>query len=253
MGGSHDLRRGVWPLFAREYLRFIRQPARIVAVLVMPMLLVFIIGAGFGQSFSTRAQQGYAEFVQPGAVLLGALFSAIFSTLSVIDDRESGFLQAVVTAPGGRLNFAAAKLLSGTLFAMAQAMVTYAVLALASPAAISSWPVLLLATFVVCAFLVALGFAVAWRVESVATYHSAMNSVFMPMWLLSGALFPIDEAAGWLQGIMRLNPLTPMLTWVRLGPQASLHAVGWSLLLSVLMVAYAFVVGGRDARARTNA
>ena len=239
-------------LLYREWLRFIRQPVRILAVIAVPLMFWLVVGAGFGSSFAAADGARYDTFVLPGAGLLGVLFSAIFSTISVIEDRESGFLQGVLVAPHGRRAFVAAKLCSGVVFASGQAAVVWAFARV--PAA--HWPGLLLATAAVAGGLVGLGFLVARVKQSVAAYHSAMNSLFMPLWALSGALFPVDSAAPWLRWVMRVNPLTYGLQWMReaaagrsVDPRAMLLTSGVALVLCAL----ALLIADRDARPRVNA
>lgn len=242
----------MWALLQREWLRFVRQPARIVAVLALPLVFFGVIGAGFGSSFRTNDGASYSDFVLPGAGLLGVLFSAIFSTLSVIEDRESGFLQAVMVAPYGRRHFVLAKLTSGVVFAVAQA--TFVWLAAGIP--LARLPLLTVATAVVSAFLVGLGFVVAWRTESVASYHSAMNSLFMPMWALSGSLFPIESAALWLRPWLMFNPLTPLLQFVRdamAGRGTSVLTMVISFSLAAVFIALSVASAQRDARPRVTA
>ena len=242
----------MWPLLLREWWRFVRQPVRIVAVVSVPLFFWWIVGAGFGGSFAAADGSRYGTFVLPGAGLLGVLFSAIFSTISVIDDRENGFLQGVVVAPFGRRAFVGAKLVSGAGFSTLQAALVWVV----AGVPLGHLAGLLVATATVSLGLVALGFIIAWLTESVAAYHSAMNSGFMPLWALSGALFPVESAAPWLRVVMLANPLTYGLRWLRsaaAGQAIDGQAVAVSLVLAAVLIGLCLVFADRDARPRLTA
>jgi len=137
------------------------------------------------------------------------LFAAIFSNMSVIEDRREGFLQSVLVAPVSRAAMVLGVVLGGTTQAFLPGLF---VLLLAPGAgfpfggsqAMAAAGVLLLISF----SLTALGFAVAWWVDSAQGFHAILNLVFIPMWLLSGALFPASGASPWIQWVMKLNPLT---------------------------------------------
>ena len=202
----------VFPLIQREALRFVRQRSRLLGALGQPVLFWILLGAGLGPSFQPAglpAGVSYATWFFPGTVLLVVLFTAIFTTISVIEDRREGFLQAVLVAPVPRSGIVVGKIAGGAALALGQGVL----LLLAAP--LAGWP-LTGAAFVVAAAslgltalaLTALGFCIAWRMESTQGFHVVMNLLLMPMWLLSGAFFPIAGTAGWLEAIMRVNPLT---------------------------------------------
>ncbi len=110
-----------WILAHREVLRFLRQPTRLFGSLAQPLMFWFFMGSGFAGSFSAGgSSQNYAEFFYPGIVLMLLLFAAIFSTITLIEDRNAGFLQGVLVAPVSRLNVALGKLFGGTLIALFQ-------------------------------------------------------------------------------------------------------------------------------------
>ncbi len=158
----------------------------------------------------------YLEYFYPGTILLVVLFTSIFSTFSVIEDRKEGFLQAVLVAPVSRFAIVFGKVLGGATLAFLQGLV----LLLLAPLlgiriSLSSVLAIAFGLFLLSLWLTAAGFAIAWRITSSAGFHSVMNLLLMPMWMLSGALFPLAGAAGWLQWIMRANPLTYALALVR--------------------------------------
>ena len=240
---------GVWILAQREVLRFFRQPSRLLGSLVQPLMLWLFMGSGFADSFiSGSSELSYGEFFYPGIVLMLLLFAAIFSTITLIEDRSVGFLQGVLVAPVPRLSIALGKLVGGTLIALFQVLVF---LLLAPVAGISLAAEMILALLALCALIgmgfTGLGFMVAWKLDSVAGYHSVMSVVLIPLWFLSGALFPIEGAAPWLEWVMQCNPVTYALVVLRkafyLAPaqliadaafvRALLITGGWTVLTTV--------------------
>ena len=198
-------------LWTREIVRFYRQPSRIVGALGSPLLFWVLIGSGLGRSFKAEGslQGGYLEYFYPGTLALIVLFTAIFSTISIIEDRQDGFLQGVLVAPVPRVAIVLGKILGSATLALMQAALflllaplTYGGLGAATIAA-------LLGVLAVIAFgLSGLGFLIAWRLNSTQGFHAIMNLFLVPMWMLSGALFPASGATGWIQSLMWINPLT---------------------------------------------
>ncbi|HRY45999.1 MAG TPA: ABC transporter permease, partial [Thermoanaerobaculia bacterium] len=184
----------------------------------------------------------------PGTVVLVVLFAAIFSTISVIEDRREGFLQAVVVSPASPLSVAAGKIAGGTLLALAQGGVLLALAPLLgfAPSVVALAPALLVLALVALA-LTGLGLAIAWMLESTQGFHAIMNLVLIPMWFLSGSFFPAEGAPAWLRAAMAVNPLTYGVASLRraLDPATS---AGPSATLSVA-VTLAFALGAALAAA----
>ncbi len=207
-------------LWHRDIVRFLRQRSRIVGALGSPLVFWFLIGSGLGRSFRATPEGtlrgGYLEYFFPGTLALIILFTAIFSTISVIEDRQEGFLQGVLVAPVPRTAIVLGKILGGTSLAVAQA----AVLLLLAPLAhvpLGQANLLLLGTVLVLVALglTGLGFLIAWSLDSTQGFHAIMNLFLIPMWLLSGALFPAWGAAGWIRTLMLVNPLTYGVSAIR--------------------------------------
>jgi ABC-2 type transport system permease protein len=198
-------------LWRREIVRFLRQRNRIVGALGTPLVFWLLFGSGFGSSFRSQVLGGdaYLEYSYPGVLILILLFTAIFSTISIIEDRQLGFLQAVLVAPIPRSAITLGKILGGTTLALVQA---WLFLLLAPAVGISLDPGKMAAitgTLLLVAFaLTAMGFFIAWRMESTQGFHAIMNLVLLPMWMLSGALFPAAGAPLWIEMIITLNPLS---------------------------------------------
>ncbi|HEV2292819.1 MAG TPA: ABC transporter permease [Tepidisphaeraceae bacterium] len=251
-------------LCQRELVRFVRQRSRIIGALVTPIVFWLLIGGGMGRSFSAEGLPGGTNFIQyffPGTVLMILLFTAIFSTISIIDDRKEGFLQGVLVAPVSRLAIVLGKVLGGTVLAFGQGLL-FLLLAptvgikLTLASALATMGVMLLVAFA----LTALGFCLAWRMSSMQGFHAIMNLFLMPMWFLSGALFPASGAMGGLAWIMRLNPLTYGLAalrramyWHDLPISTTIPSMPLSLAVTVLfavaMIALASAIAGRTTSA----
>lgn len=198
-------------LWKREIVRFYRQPARVAGAVGSPLIFWIFIGGGMGRSFASAASEdlGYSQYFYSGTLLLIVLFTAIFSMISLIQDRTQGFLQSVLVAPVSRFSIVLGKVLGGTTLAFIQAVIFLALaplvgIPLTLNAFLGAAGVLLLNAFV----LSALGFLIAWPFNSIQGFHAVMNLLLLPLWLLSGALFPAEGAAGWIQFIMKFNPLS---------------------------------------------
>jgi ABC-2 type transport system permease protein len=205
-----------WMLARREWISFFRQRNRVTAAIVQPLLFWLLFGTGLRGFFTGAGEQNFLEFFLPGTILLIVLFTAIFATISVIEDRREGFMQSVLVAPVGRWPVLFGKVIGGSAIAWAQA-VFFLILVLAfgtAPLTIHLLPLLGLLALVAVA-LCSLGMIVAWPMDSTQGFHAIMMLGLMPMWLLSGTFFPIPKVDAsinvgqWiLGGIMQLNPLS---------------------------------------------
>lgn len=215
-------------LWRREVVRFLRQRSRIVGALGTPVVFWLLIGSGLRNSFQSGPQAGtgngmdYLEYFFPGTLVLIVLFTAIFATISIIEDRREGFLQGVIAAPVHRLAVVLGKVLGSSTLAIGQAMI-FLVLAPLAGTPLSLWSILaVFAVLIPIAIgLSALGVLIAWPMDSTQGFHALMNLFLIPMWMLSGALFPAAGASGWVRGLMALNPLTYCLAAVRYALYAS--------------------------------
>ncbi len=206
-------------LWRREVVRFLRQRSRIVGALATPIVFWLLLGSGLGRSFRAAGAPDdgtYLQYFFPGTIVMILLFSAIFSTISIIEDRREGFLQSVLVAPVPRVALVLGNVLGGTTLAAGQA----AVLLSAAPwAGLSPGPAGLMAAagwLLLIGFgLASLGFLIAWQFDSTQGFHAVMNLVLVPLWMLSGAVFPASGAPGWLQWVVALNPVSYHVAAVR--------------------------------------
>ena len=246
----------------RELVRFLRQRHRIIGALATPLVFWLLIGAGMNRSFQSNTPGGgnYLHYFFPGTVLMILLFTAIFSTISVIEDRREGFLQGVLVAPVGRMSIVLGKVLGGTILAFGQGLV-FLVLAplIGIHLTVASFAIACAAMIVVSFGLTALGLCIAWPMNSTQGFHAIMNLFLMPMWFLSGALFPVQGAWKGLQIVMAVNPLTYGLAAIRRAiywnesGNATMPSLAVSFGVSVVFSIVMFVVAAAIASRRTRA
>lgn len=199
-------------LWWREVVRFYRNRSRVIGVIASPLLFWIVMGSGFGTSFRGSGGQGsqhYLDFFFPGALTMIVLFTAIFTMMSVIEDRNEGFLLSVLVAPVNRSVIVLGKVLGGTTLAAGQGIIflVFAPLVGIHFGAVT-FGLVVLTIFLIAFSLTALGFAIAWPMDSTQAFHAIINLFLIPLWLLSGALFPLSGASIWIRILMRLNPLT---------------------------------------------
>jgi ABC-2 type transport system permease protein len=246
----------IYALWRREIVRFLRQRSRVVGALAQPVVFWLLLGAGLSPSFrpaGAAGGAGYLAYLFPGILALVLLFTAIFATISTVEDRRAGFLQGVLVAPVGRTGIVVGQALGGTTLAVLQGALF---LVLAPLADVRPGPGAVLATVAVMALvafaLTSLGLVIAWRMTSTQGFHAIMNLLLIPMWLLSGAFFPADGVAAPLAWIMRLDPLTYGLAALRaclLPGTPGLPPLAASLAVTVGFAVVACAAAVRTARA----
>jgi len=242
-------------LWWREIVRFYRQTTRVIGVLASPLVFWLVLGSGFGTSFSSGggSQQHYLDYSYPGILTLIVLFTSIFAMMSVIEDRKEGFLLSVLVAPVPRAAIVLGKVLGGTTLAAMQGLI-FLVFAPFAGIHLGLLQVLLVAVvvFLVAFALTALGFAIAWPMDSSQAFHGIVNLFLIPLWLVSGALFPISGASGWIRVVMRLNPLTYGVEALRALLYPGIETafplssdIATLVLFSLVMFALAFLMANR--------
>jgi ABC-2 type transport system permease protein len=217
----------------------------VIGGLGSPLVFWLLIGSGIGSSFRGpgASAANYLEFFFPGTLTMILLFTAILSTVSVIEDRREGFLQGVLVAPISRSAIVLAKILGGTTLAGVQGLIFL----MLSPAvgvrpALVGWALAAAMILMVAFALTGLGFVVAWPMESTQGFHSVMNLFLLPLWLLSGSLFPASGAAAPIQWVMRLNPLSYGVEGIRMALYwpAAAGPAEWRTYLSCFVVTVIF-------------
>jgi ABC-2 type transport system permease protein len=242
-------------LWWREVVRFHRQRSRVVGVIASPIVFWLVIGSGFGTSFRAGAvNQHYLDYFYPGALIMIVLFTSIFTMMSVIEDRREGFLLSVLVAPVHRSAIVLGKVMGGTTLSTIQGLIflVFAPL-LGVHLGLAQFGLIVLTIFLVSFALTALGFAIAWPMDSTQAFHAIINLFLIPLWLLSGALFPLSGASFWLRWLMRVNPLTYGVEALRalLFPEAAapqapvIWLIGVLIAFSLAMFALAFLLANR--------
>src|SRR5207253_1109212 len=171
-----------------------------------------VIGSGFGSSFrsgGSAGQQHYLDYFYPGALIMIVLFTSIFTMMSVIEDRKEGFLLSVLVAPVPRSSIVLGKVMGGTTLSAVQGLIFLAFAPFVGVHMTLIQLLLVVLTVLLVSFaLTALGFAIAWPMDSTQAFHAIINLFLIPLWLLSGALFPLAGASSWIRDLMYINPLT---------------------------------------------
>lgn len=251
---------GLWlPMYTlahRELTRFLRQRTRIVGALGQPIIFWVLFGAGLRGTAQGPGQMSYQEYFFPGVAVMILMFTAIYSTISIIEDRREGFLQGVLVAPIARISLVLGKVFGGTILAVLQAVVFLLVGPALSLVGLSpelhtglTWqnaPAVIAFLTLVGFSLTALGYVIAWPMDSTHGFHAIMSIFLMPMWLLSGSFFPPGES-GWLSWVIRLNPLTYGVAGLRRIMTADPAAVEalppWWLCISITILAAVAYIG----------
>jgi ABC-2 type transport system permease protein len=249
-------------LCRRELVRFLRQRHRIVGALATPIVFWLLIGGGVGRSFGGSYGESYIQFFFPGTLIMILLFTAIFSTISIIEDRKEGFLQSVLVAPVSRAAVVLGKVLGGTILAAGQGFLFLLFAPLVGfHFTVLSFAMAVLLMLVMSFALTALGFAIAWSMSSTQGFHAIMNLFLLPLWFLSGAMFPPGGAWWGLRWVMLANPLTYGLAGLRhtmmlgdgratyLPPPGLLESTLVSCGFAVVLYAIAAAVARRDTAA----
>ena len=203
-------------LWHRDLLRLVRERSRWIGVVLQPLLFWIVIGSGMDRVFTLPGAEGtsYRAWFFPGILVMIVLFTTIFATMSVIEDRQSGFLQQVLVSPGSRLSLVLGKVAGVTTMALIQAALFLPVAPLAGfPFGGISWLSLLAVVVLACVSLTAVNLAMAWVLGSTQGYHAIMSVVLIPLWILSGAMFPPSD--GWIGAVMAANPLAYAVDGVR--------------------------------------
>lgn len=246
-------------LARREFTRFVRQPQRVIGAVAQPLMFWLFLGAGMGGSFKPPGmeQVTYLEYFYPGVMVMMMLFASVFSCITIIEDRDAGFLQGVLVAPINRLGIVLGKVSGATLIALVQVVLfTAAAPFLGLHLSAGAIGLLLVAFILTGMGFASLGFLLAWGSRTTSGFHAIMMVLLMPLWMLSGALFPISGAADWMNVVMHVNPVYHAMNIVRApfyGSPETLLANGaylTSLALTLLWTATCMVLSMRRVSRR---
>jgi ABC-2 type transport system permease protein len=236
----------IYILWLREVKRYLRSRAQIIASLGQPLLYLLVLGFGLGPVFEKAGQGSYLQFVAPGVIGMGILFTSIFSGIGLLWDRQFGFLKETLVAPVPRLYIMIGRTLGGATIAMLQGTLLLIVCLLAGfrPHQAALLPVALLFMAMIAIVFAALGTAIGSTLRDMQGFQLIMNFLVMPIFFLSGALFPLSNLSTALAAATRADPLTYGIDGLR-GAFIGLSHFGMALDLSVLaVVAAGFMVLG---------
>lgn len=202
--------RTIYVLWLRQIKRYLRSKSRIVGSLGQPLLFMVALGFGFGPIFQKAGAGNYIEFLAPGIIAQGILFTAMFSGTEIIWDRQFGFLKETLVAPVSRMEIMIGRTIGGATIATLQGAIIFILSLLVGfkPSDISSVLSSFFVVFLIAILFTATGTAIASTLDDFQGFQLIMNFLIMPMFFLSGALFPLNNLPSFIINISKINPLT---------------------------------------------
>jgi len=249
-------------LWLREVTRFCRQRSRVVGSFLQPLVFWLLLGGGLTASFRPAGMpegMNYFEYLYPGFIVLVLLFTAIFATISTVEDRREGFLQGVLVAPISRPVIVMGQALGATTLAWVPSCIFLVLAPLAGIHLTLRAALMAAAMMALIAYaLTCIGLLIAWRIESTQGFHAIMNLILIPIWLLSGAFWPVKGTPVALEWMMRLNPLTYGVAALREalysaqpGSLGTLPDFGFSCTVALVFAVATYLMAARVARGAT--
>lgn len=237
----------VYVLWLREVKRYTRSRAQIVASLGQPLLYLLVLGFGFGPVFAQAGRGSYLQFVAPGVIGMGVLFTSIFSGIGLLWDRQFGFLKETLVAPVPRLCIMAGRTLGGATIATLQGLLVLVVCLAAGfrPQGTFALPLALVYMALIAIVFAALGTAIGSMLRDMQGFQLIMNFLVLPIFFLSGALYPLAGLPAVLSAATRLDPLSYGIDGLR-GALTGLTQIGLATDAIVLVVvgSMCLVLGG---------
>ncbi len=242
--------RTIYILWLRQLKRYLRSRSRLVGSLGQPLLFLVALGYGFGPVFQKAGQGNYLDFLAPGVIAMSVLFTAIFSGIEIIWDKQFGFLKETLVAPVSRLNIMVGRTLGGATVATLQGLIVFfiAIAAGFRPANLALLPIGLIIMALTALLFTAMGTAIASLLEDMQGFQMVMNFLVMPIFFLSGALFPLEGLPGAIDIVASLNPLTygvdglrgALTGQIHMGYVADFAALGAVTVLFMVLGSYLF-------------
>ena len=227
----------IYILWLREVKRYLRSRAQIIASLGQPLLYLLVLGFGLGPVFAQAGQGSYLQFVAPGVIGMGILFTSIFSGIGLLWDRQFGFLKETLVAPVPRLQIMIGRTLGGATIAMVQGTLVLVVCIIAGfrPHSLAALPLALLFMALIAVVFAALGTAIGSGLRDMQGFQFIMNFLVMPIFFLSGALYPLNNLPVALSAATRIDPLSYGIDGLR-GALIGVSQIGLSVDVLVLTV-----------------
>jgi ABC-2 type transport system permease protein len=200
----------IWALCMRQLKRYVRARARIIGSLGQPLLFLLAMGFGFGRTYARAGQGDYIQFLAPGIISMGIMFTAVFSGIEILWDRQFGFLKEMLVSPVPRLQIVLGRTLGGAVVAIIQGLIVFVVCLVAGFRVenLGMLPVAFLFMILISIFFTAVGTAIGSVMEDMHAFPLIMNFIVMPLFFFSGALFPVKDMPGPLKVAIDLNPLS---------------------------------------------
>jgi ABC-2 type transport system permease protein len=234
----------VYILWLRQLKRYWRTRIRMIAALGQPVLFLVALGFGLGPVFEQAGQGNYMQFLAPGIIAMTVLFTSMFSGIEVIWDRQFGFLKETLVAPVSRFSIMVGRTLGGATVAFLQGVIVMLISMLVGfrPYSLAQIPVAFVFMFLLAVMFTALGTAIASRLEDMQSFPLIMNFLIMPIFFLSGALFPLNNLPKAIDVVTRLNPLSYGVDALR-GTLGGAYHLGFGLDLVVMSIVTLVVLG----------
>jgi ABC-2 type transport system permease protein len=200
----------LYSLWLRQLKRYFRSKARIIGSLGQPLLFLVALGFGFGPIYAKAGGGNYINFLAPGVIGMAILFTSVFAGIEVIWDKQFGFLKEMLVAPVSRVQIMLGRTLGGATVAVFQGLIVFLLSFLIGfrPTNWALVPLSLVVMFMIALVFTALGTAIASMLDDMQGFQLIINFLVMPLFFLSGALFPLGDAPGLLTDIARADPLT---------------------------------------------
>jgi len=199
----------VYVLIARDFKKFVREKSRLVATLARPLIWLFLVGGGMSRLVSPGIGVSYIQFIFPGILGMTILFSSIFSSISIIWDKEFGLMKEILVAPVSRFSIVIGKALSGTIISVIQATIILLLFPfLGIKLSVLSISYAIAVAFLLSFCIASLGIIIAAFFENLESFSTIMNFIVMPMFFLSGAMYPVKNLPDILKLAAKMNPLT---------------------------------------------
>jgi ABC-2 type transport system permease protein len=248
--------RGIYTLWKRELLRFLRERTRLVSSVVTPILWLIIFGTGLGLSLGRSTGYNYQEFIFPGIIAQTLLFTAMFMGISVIWDKQFGFMKEILVAPISRLSIYIGKMLGvGTSSMIQGIIVLFLGFLIGIPLSVIMCAEIIPLMILITVGVVCIGLVIASVLNSLENFGAIVTFVNMPMFFLSGALFPVSTLPAWLKWVFYFNPLTyavDALRSITMGSQWTTIFPFWQELLIIIGFDIIMVVIGSYLFSRTK-
>ncbi len=242
----------IYIIWLRELKKFVRDRSRLVSSVAQPLIWLLLLGTGFGATFGKVGDLQYIQFMFPGILVMTLLFSSMFSAISIIWDREFGFLKEMLVAPISRTSIAIGKSVGGATRSTIQGLIILVFSPLIGiNLTLTKFLMVVPLMFFISFTISGIGIIIAARMESFEGFNLIINFIIMPMFLLSGAIFPIANLPSWLSAVVNINPLSygvDIMRWVitgvtERGPALDLMALLVVCIFTTTVSVYLFSKG----------